>query len=206
MVDVNDTPQYQVSSGKAYGEINTASTGVWRTVSDQSGELGIIWASDIEPRAGIIGDLSNENVAKISQLFQAAYQSGLTPLNAFDTIPFAVSDLQFSDVSDGTLSEISDSPAIEPDEPSYFALFDDTNPDSPEFVGVFSEVGTDMSVRDEGTWVPVGTNRGFYDNDPISVDVTDKFVDLFDKLNSRNSEPTYEQAQQYAVSPAGETE
>lgn len=206
MAEQNNTPQFQVSSGKAYGEINTANTGVWRTVSDESGEIGTLWASDSESRAGIIGDFTNENVAKIGQILQSAYQAGFSPISAFEMIPFSVTGLQFGESSDGPLSEISDEPAIEPEEPSYFALFDDTNPDSPEFIGVFSEVGIDMSVRDEGAWIPVGTNRGFYDNDPISVDVTDKFVDLFDKLNSRNSEPTYEQAQQYAVSPAGETE
>lgn len=206
MVDVSGTPQYQVSAGKAYGEINTASTGFWRIVSDESGELGTIWASDAEPRAGILGDFSNETVAKISELFRSAYQSGLTALNAFDAIPFALPDLQFSEVSEGTLSEISDEPAIEPDEPNYFALYDETGEDDYTFVGLFSELGSDLNVRDEGAWISVGTNRGFYDNDPISVDVTDKFVNLFDKLNSRNSQPTYEQAQQYAVSPAGETE
>ena len=70
--------------------------------------------------------------------------------------------------------------------------------DNEEPVGLLLDHSSGMYVRDKGHWKALGPRNPYYSDVEI-VKVTDDFLAYFDKLDGKNSDPSYEDTQSYAV-------
>lgn len=81
-------------------------------------------------------------------------------------------------------------------EVTYMVAYNDDN----EFIGLLVDSQAGMFGRANGGWITVtGNSRAFAGANIMYVD--DDFLEFFDKLESKGSEPTFKQAKSYIVDP-----
>jgi hypothetical protein len=73
------------------------------------------------------------------------------------------------------------------------------------FIGVLAMSDAGAFVRADGQWIPMGENNAAYIGSKV-VEVQEQFLDLFDKLDSKNSAPSTDQALSYAIDEDDEEE
>lgn len=67
-----------------------------------------------------------------------------------------------------------------------------------EPLGLLYGDDTGMFVRAEGQWFIITADNREFDG-ALVVDVDSDFLDFFDKLDAKGSDPTYKQTQKYAL-------
>lgn len=77
--------------------------------------------------------------------------------------------------------------------------------DDDDFIGLLIDSAAGMFARANGGWITVtGENQAFANSNILFVD--EDFLEFFDKLEAKNSEPTVKQAKSYIVDPEQEQE
>lgn len=75
--------------------------------------------------------------------------------------------------------------------------------DEEEPLGLVLDTDTATQVREDGRWMTLPEDSNALDGVEI-VEVEDEFLDFYDKLNARGTEPTYKQT--FAYEKSEETE
>lgn len=76
----------------------------------------------------------------------------------------------------------------------YLMAFDENE----EAIGLLRDTESGLFARSQGRWFTITEENPAFDGAQV-VQVDDDFLDFYDRLDSKGNEPTYKQAQSYAV-------
>lgn len=75
------------------------------------------------------------------------------------------------------------------------------SPDN-SFLGLLADSPAGLYVRADGSWMSLSSDNRVFSGAQV-LDVDDDYLDFFDKLDQRGTEPTYDQTSSYALSDDG---